>query len=459
MNLYVTDLLSITHRSADTAMLTERKRFHSVSTDTRTIKKNSVFVALKGETYDGHSFINEAAKRGASVAVVSSKWYRSAKRKPRIGYIVVDDTLKAYGELARVYRRKFDIPIIMIGGSNGKTTTKEFAAHVLGTSFNVLKTQANFNNEVGAPQTIFQLTPKHDIAVIEAGTNHPGELQRLVEIVEPTHGLITNIGREHLEFFRGISGVAREELTIFRYLRKNGGILFVNVDEKFLLPFTAAEKNTILYGTKKTAAVSVVSRGYDAKMRQKIEVVSGKKKCTVAIHLTADYAPNLCAAVTAIGMHFGISMTKIINALGSFRPADKRMMILRTGGITIINDTYNANPESFLAALKTLTNIPCKGKRYIAAGDMFELGKESRKEHHQLGAAMKKYRLDGYYFTGKDMRYASEALGSKTAYYFASKDALIDSLRERLRRGDAVLVKGSRGMKMETVIEAITHKQ
>ncbi|HEY6170910.1 MAG TPA: Mur ligase family protein, partial [Candidatus Kapabacteria bacterium] len=212
MNITTKDLLQVKHLSSE---LTSKIKFSNVSTDSRTVKKGDLFIALRGEKFDGHEFIAQVAKQGAKAAIVDAKWFRKTTKRPKLNYLVVKDTTQAMGELARLYRLKFEIPILAIGGSNGKTTTKELVAHVLGTSFNVLKTEANFNNQVGVPQMLFRITSKHEIAVLEIGTNHPGEIAWLTNVIEPTHTLITNIGREHLEFFKNLDGVAKEETSAF----------------------------------------------------------------------------------------------------------------------------------------------------------------------------------------------------------------------------------------------------
>ncbi len=454
MNITTKDLLQVKHLSSE---LTTTTKFSNVSTDSRTVKKGDLFIALRGENFDGHDFIAQVAKQGAKAAIVDAKWFRKIPRRPKLNYLVVKDTTEAMGELARLYRRKLEIPILAIGGANGKTTTKELVAHVLGTSFNVLKTEANFNNKVGVPQMLFRLTNKHQIAVLEIGTNHPGEVAWLTNVIEPTHTLITNIGREHLEFFKNLDGVAKEETSAFFITEAMNGFGFINHDDQYLKPFSKLFGEwSISYGTKGKADVVGKSKGYDAKGKHIIELSYGKKKFIAKTNLLAKYAANLCASVTAVALHFNISQAKIKKALESYQPHSKRMQIEKLkSGVTIINDAYNANPESFIAALDTLKGIPSKGRKFIVAGDMFELGATAKREHTALGKAMKKYKLRGYLFTGKDMKLAHKALGSRNGFHFNTKDEIATVLRSVLQKGDIVLVKGSRGMKMEEVIEKL----
>ncbi len=217
--------------------LLKRRAISGVSTDSRAVKKNDLFFALKGEKFDAHDFIDSVLKSEAVAIVVHRKWALKNDKYFRTFpclFVIVDDTTVAFGELARIYRRKFDIPVIAIGGSNGKTTTKEMVNAILRTKYDVLSTEGNLNNHIGVPQTLFRLASNHDAAVIEIGTNHFGELKYLCEIAEPTHGLITNIGKEHLEFFGNEDGVAKEELELFNYVNSHRGIAFVNCDDRYL---------------------------------------------------------------------------------------------------------------------------------------------------------------------------------------------------------------------------------
>ncbi|MDP4228822.1 MAG: UDP-N-acetylmuramoyl-tripeptide--D-alanyl-D-alanine ligase [Bacteroidota bacterium] len=437
---------------------------HDVSTDSRLVKKRDLFVALRGEKYDGHVFLKAAEEKGAIAAVVDEKWFKDQTPKHRkfsIPLLVVRSTLDAYGDIAHLYRSKFNIPVILIAGSNGKTTTKEVLSHVLGSSFNVLKTEANFNNQVGLPKMLLRLRPKHQIAVLEIGTNHPGEIAWLTKVAEPTHGFITNIGREHLEFFNNVRGVAHEELALFRFLAQKKGFVFINTDDTFLAPQTRLfSGRNISFGSTAHADVTALSEGYTKDTRLGVRVQIGTRGFLCKTYIIADYAPSLIAGVTSVATYFGMTPSTIKNAIESYKPTAKRMEIvtLRSGS-TAINDCYNANPESFLAALETLKRIPARGKKYVIAGDMFELGNTSVREHKLLGKTMAMYKFDGYYFTGAAMKQAFAALVNSntklSASYESTKMDIANAVRSVLKRGDVILVKGSRGMKMETIIEQL----
>ncbi len=462
MNLTIQDILSIIRiKEQNLSKLPAAKKIHNVSTDSRSIKKGDLFIALRGENFDGHGFIKAVEEQGALAAVVDEKWYKRNKKTAKLPLLIVKNTLDSYGELANLYRKKFSIPVLLVAGSNGKTTMKEVISHVLGTSFNVLKTEANYNNHVGLPRMLFRLNTKHEIAVLEIGTNHPGEIRWLTRVAEPTHGIITNIGREHLEFFKNVSGVAKEELALFKHLGKSKGFIFINEDDTFL---SKEKKNfagrNISFGKNSKSDVSAVSKGFTPEAKLKVEIQIGSKKVEVKTNIIAEYAPSLIAGVTAVTSYFGLTSAEIKKSLESYKPHSKRMEIvkLRSGG-TGINDSYNANPESFLAALETLKKIPAKGKKYVITGDMFELGNTSKKEHTLLGKAMAKYTFDGYYFTGKDMKFAfAEVIKANAklhATYESNKEAICEALKIVLKRGDVILIKGSRGMKMEEIFEKL----
>lgn len=464
MNLTIKDIHSIKHTKATGfASLSPKQKIKRVSTDSRSIKKGDLFIALRGEKFDGHSFINEIASQGAIAAVVDERWYKKNRNSlpKKLSLLVVKDTLYSYGDLATIYRKKYSIPVLLIAGSNGKTTTKDVTSYVFGASFNVLKTEANYNNHVGLPRMLFMLTPKHDVAILEIGTNHPGEIARLTEIAQPTHGIITNIGREHLEFFKNVAGVAKEERALFQYLKKHDGIAFVNTDDGYLRQSAKQfGAEAITFGTTIRAQYIARRNGFTGDGKLKLSIETPADTLTLETNLIADYAPVVAASVTALAKSFGISNTKIKQRLEEYKPHSKRMEIVKLdSGVLVINDCYNANPESFDAALNTLNTLPTKGKKYVVAGDMFELGERSDYEHRDLGRRMAKYHFDGYYFTGdamklalKQVRKTPKKLNSK---HFSSKVEIVSALAKILKQGDVILLKGSRGMRMEQVLEAL----
>lgn len=466
MNFTISDILRAPHvKAIGFDSLSGKTRIKNVSTDSRQVKSGDLFIALRGEKFDGHLFLSQVGKAGAIAAVVDEKWFKkNAKSAPkRFPLVVVKDTLHTYCDLANIYRNKFTIPIVLVAGSNGKTTTKDVISFALETKYSVLKTEANYNNHVGLPRMLFNLRPSHDIAILEIGTNHPGEIARLTEITEPTHGIITNIGHEHLEFFKDLAGVAKEELALFDYLSSNNGTGFINVDDRYL----KSQKKRFgglgqTYATKTTADVLATSNGFTKDGKLRIELQIYRKKVVFNTSIIAEYAPSLIAAVASVATRFGLSVPAVKKSLESYKPHSKRMeMVKLSNGALVINDTYNANPESFEAALETLHRIPVKGKKYVAAGDMFELGDRSQAEHAKLGKVMAAYKLDGYFFTGTAMQNAMKSLQStfkKALAIHTSKDEIALTLRSKLKNGDVLLLKGSRGMRMEEILEKLKIK-
>jgi UDP-N-acetylmuramoyl-tripeptide--D-alanyl-D-alanine ligase len=469
VNLTIQDLLSIGHIAEEgVSALPSSRTVRDVSTDSRTLKKDDLFFAIRGEKFDGHAFIDQVAQEGAMVAIVDEEWYKAKKgKKLPVPVLVVKNTLDALGELANVYRKKFSIPILVIAGSNGKTTTKELIAHVLSGTRGVLKTEANYNNQIGLPRMLFQLRDGHDVAVLEIGTNHPGEIEWLCKVAEPTLALITNIGREHLEFFKDLKGVATEEKAAFDYVLEHGGFAFINVDDRYLKP--AAKlfgDRCVTYGTgteEDGRYVYAYRIGYAKDGRLELRVGCEGKSFRLRTHLIADYAPNVIAAAVAVGLHFKMRRAEIKAQLEIFRPHEKRLELVRThDGITILNDAYSANPDSMESAFRTLVDFPVTGRRFVVLGDMYELGDTSQKEHRALGKKIAEFEFDRVFFTGKDMQLAWKSYigaagktNGETETYFANKEKLAEMLGSMLQPGDVVLIKGSRGMKMEEVIDLL----
>ncbi|MFA5834954.1 MAG: UDP-N-acetylmuramoyl-tripeptide--D-alanyl-D-alanine ligase [Bacteroidota bacterium] len=455
------DLKNITGAELINAELLKRRVIFNVSTDSRSVKKDDLFFALKGEKFDGHDFIDTAVKSEASVIVIHREWakkHESYFRTFPCVFVIVDDTTIAYGELARIYRRKFDIPVIAIAGSNGKTTTKEMVSAVLRTKYDVLSTEGNLNNHIGVPQTLFRLRNKHDAAVIEIGTNHFGELNYLCEIAEPTHGLITNIGKEHLEFFGDEEGVAKEEKALFRYLSQHSGIAFVNCDDTYLASDCKSLKHTIGYGSATKADVRAKKIHIDELGQPEFSIEWTKKNISFVVQLSVPGPHNVtnALAASAIGLKLKVKAKKIVGALEQFSPASKRMEVMNYSGITILNDTYNSNPDSVIVALKTLQSFSATGKKVIVLGDMRELGDASKREHTNIGVIVSEMGFDQLFTIGPFSKYTSEAFGAAAKHY-ELKEELSNDLKKQLSNGDVVLIKGSRGMKMEDVVHRLTN--
>ena len=451
MSVSLTDLRAAGVLRASNLDRIRIRSFRGVSTDTRTLRTGDLFIALRGDQFDGNRFVAQAFERGAACAVVDEQADTSLFADQP--FVVVKDTAAAFGRLANIYRRRFAIPVLAVGGSNGKTTTKEMIASVLGTTHTVLSTAGNLNNHIGVPQTIFRLRKKHDVAVVEVGTNHFGELKYLCGILEPTHGVITNIGREHLEFFRNLAGVAKAEGELFDGLPPSG-TAFVNIDDPAIARLAASVPKRVTYGfSKKSAAV----RGSRAEVNAR-----GCARFTVKARKTNEFRVELTTpgthgminalAAAAIGISFGVPAGKIRRALGSFTAVGKRMEVVRSGGVTILNDTYNANPDSVIAALETLAAMKCKGKRIVILGDMLELGATARREHERIGERIRSLGFEYLLTFGPAAESINRRVKSDVNFHYDQKNMLSEYAAELAARGDVVLVKGSRGMKMEDVV-------
>ena len=451
MNLKPSDILKLEHASAFNFESINVRSFKGVSTDSRTVKAGELFFALRGEKFDGHKFVIDAFKAGAACAVVDIfADRREYLNKP---VLIVQNSTKAFGSLASLYREKFQIPIIAIAGSNGKTSTKEMTAKVLGTKYKVLSTAGNLNNQIGVPQTLFRLRSKHEVAVVEIGTNHFGEIKYLCDILHPTHGLITNIGSEHLEFFKNTKGVARAEGELFDYL-KDKLKAFVNADEEFILKKADKINDKIFFGFN-VSAVNVFGKmnSIDATGCATFKVKPSKKnEFSVKLSVPGIHTMKNALAAATIGLEFGVSEAKIARALNQFRSVNKRTEVLKFRSVTIINDTYNANSDSMVSAFETIEAIRCKGKKILILGDMLELGNSSISEHKKVGKAIAQSKCDYLLTYGKMSKYIHENSSVKMKYHYNQKNVLAEFAVELISKGDLILVKGSRGMKMEDVV-------
>lgn len=475
MNLRLSDILKINFTNIYIPDDHRAFLFKGVSIDTRTLTKGSIFFAIRGEKIDGHVFVNNAVKKGASAVVVDNKFFRTIKKNPKsirlfltVPIIIVRDTIKAFGELANIYRNKFNIPVIAVAGSNGKTTTKDMVAGVLSGKYKVLSTEGNLNNQIGVPLTLFRLNEKHEMAVVEIGTNHFGEIKYLCKILEPTHGVITNIGNEHLEFLKNIEGVKKEEGALFEYLLKEKGkkTAFVNTEDKTIVGIASKLKNKVRYGIKnKKSDVRLLNERSNGQGKYKFEVYSKTINSNFSVSLKVSGRHNMlnALAASAIGLNFKVPSKNIKNALESFKPSSKRMEVMSLGKVTILNDTYNANLDSMLCALETLKNIKSSGNKVIVLADMLELGKVSQKHHTLVGEAVTRISKEEptpiiLLTFGKMAKYIHRAAKLSQKFHFNDKNLLKNKLHNIISGNDVLLVKGSRGMKMEEVVESLIKK-
>jgi len=412
-----------------------------VGTDTRNIKPGSLFFALKGGNFNANTFAKEALSKGASHAIIDEEAYFVE------GCILVPNVLSTLQQLANHHRRQMHIPVIGITGSNGKTTTKELTATVLGKKFNTLFTQGNLNNHIGVPLTLLGLRKEYEIAIIEMGANHQGEIAELCNIAEPGFGIITNIGKAHLEGFGGPLGVIKAKSELYHHIKKHGGKLFVNADDDLLMDLSK-DIERITYGTKS----GVDCEGIDDKesfLAKGIFIDDGIE-VEIQSHLAGRYNFYNIMAATCIGFHFGLSLTQIKQAIEGYVPNNNRSQIVKKGDNTIWVDAYNANPSSMKSAIENFAEIPAIGKVLIL-GDMFELGADSHGEHQTLAEFIDNKKVwDAVYLVGKEF-----AQTKTHAQHFENMDSFMEWLQNHPLKTKTILLKGSRGMAMERILEKL----
>ena len=418
--------------------------------DSREKAKGVVFWPIKGVRFDAHQFVNHMEKDGALMSIVNQE---AVEKNTFNMYAPVDDTTAALLKLAKGYQRRFKVKKVAITGSNGKTTTKEMTKAVLSMKFCTHATQGNFNNHIGVPMTLFQLKHSHEAAVVEMGTSGPNEIRPLSLATEPDVAVITNIGASHLERLGDLDGVFREKITIRDGLRK-GGTLILNADDPRLCK------------VKSTRNVKVLTFGMERGVIRPERLVWNDESCAdfyigrTHFVLNVPGTHNLYDALAAIavGKTFGIPMAAIAKALANYRATNMRMEFKRANGFKIVSDCYNANPSSTKMALQTIGNMKTQGKRIAILGDMLELGKESANMHTQMGALVSEMDFDLLLAVGKDARNyvkGARARGMKSVFHFESVQEVIEFLEDTVSEGDVLLVKGSRGMHMEQVVDAL----
>ncbi len=407
-------------------------------TDTRAIAAGSLFFALKGPNFNANAFAAEALEKGARFAVVDEP---SVVRDER--FLLVPDVLHALQALATHHRKTFDIPVVGITGTNGKTTTKELVQAVLNADRPTLATIGNLNNHIGVPLTLLRLTKEHRIAIIEMGANKVGDIAELAAIAEPTHGSITNIGRAHLEGFGSYEGVVRTKSELYGSLRTHSGTVFVNTDDPLLMEQSSGLQR-VTYGTRPDAD-TVGSTVRDGPFMNVVFMGRDGAAYQVATKLIGDYnLPNALAAV-AMGQHFGVPDQVIAEALTRYTPSNNRSEFRDTGRNQLVLDAYNANPTSMAAALKNFAAMKSERPKLAILGDMLELGADSRKDHDAIVELVKTLGLDAR-FVGPEFQ------RSTTLHSYPDASALLDILKKEPLTGHLALVKGSRGIKLETVV-------
>ncbi len=430
----------------------------NVCTDSRQAQAGDLFFAIKGEKFDGHDFINEVAAKGAAAVVVPERGKIPA-RMPDCAVLVVKDTRVALGQLATVYRREFDLPVVCVGGSNGKTTVKELIASALRQKLATLWSEASFNNDIGVPLTLLRLEKSHQAAVLEAGTNHPGELAPLVKMIQPKYGVITNIGREHLEFFGDVAGVAEEEGWLAELLPADGR-LFVNGDNEWTEKVVRRTRAGIV-------RVGLRERnGWRAKAIRPDKNGVTFRVDAPKIEWNGEYRINLLGRhqvtnallAMAVSEELGLGRPAVRDGLAGCKPAKMRLQFWEAGGVRVLDDTYNANADSALVALETLCDLPLQGRRVAVLGDMNELGAHSEAAHAEVGRRAAELGIGQLFAVGKmapvTARAARDA-GLNRVIEFADVETAMAAVKSFLKTGDVVLLKASRAVRLERIAETL----
>lgn len=412
-----------------------------ITTDSRNCPKGSIFFALKGDKFDGNQYAGKALASGCVYAVIDNPDYYIGKRT-----ILVDNVLKTLQQLAHHHRKVLGLPIIGITGTNGKTTTKELLAAVLSTKFNLLYTEGNFNNHIGVPLTLLRLTHDHEMAVIEMGASHPGDIKELVDIVHPNYGIITNVGRAHLEGFGSFEGVIRTKGELYGYIRRSKGKIFIKKENEYLQSIAKGiEQITYGNGDDAFASGQVVSCDpflvFNWKQQGKLH--------TVETHMIGSYNLDNVLAAVAVGRFFKIPAERISRAIAAYEPTNNRSQFKKTDNNELIIDAYNANPSSMKVALDNFITMPVQPKAIIL-GDMRELGPTSDELHAEVVEQIKKGQFDKVFLCGEHFSKVGKEFSP-----FATTEAMTEELRRQPLKGYHILIKGSHSMGLEKLVDIL----
>lgn len=462
-SIYVREIVEATEGQLFTAGLEidlDRFRTKGISTDSRTILPGEIFLALLGERFDGHKFVVQAFKKGASAAVVSLEWAnRHANRETSPGpLIAVPDPLKALQELAGHYRRKFSVTVIGITGTNGKTTTKDMVAAILSVGFRTMKTEGNFNNHIGVPLTLFRLSSKDQMAVVEMGMSGPGEIRRSAEIALPLHGLITNIGPAHLQQLRSLEAITKAKFELLEMLPQEGRAFLNADDERLMAQKVILRSQVVTFGMGLGADYRATGMSVDQGLQVRFQV-DGLGEFQIPT-LGQHNVSNALAAI-AVGRELGLPVSSIRKALCRFSPSPMRMERIMLGEVIILNDAYNANPASMRAAIQVLIELKSGGQKIAVLGDMLELGHQASQAHLELGQFVATSSIDRLIAVGKlaegiAQGALQEGFDTRMVDLCLNAGQAARHLKDMLQPGDVVLLKASRAMHLEEILPLLS---
>ncbi len=414
-----------------------------VVTDSRKIVSDCIFVALKGENFNGNKFADEALKKGAAYSIIDDDQYYSSQKT-----ILVENTLETLQEMARLHRKKLGIPILAITGTNGKTTTKELISTVLSNKYKVVYTSGNLNNHIGVPLTLLSMSAETEFGVVEMGANHPGEIEQLCSIADPDFGIITNIGKAHLEGFGSFEGVKKTKGELYEHLNKKNGIIFFNNDNLILRELAERIVNKVSFGLNDADFTGEPVNSPPPFVHVKVNFPKGVLYLNT--QLTGKYNVENILAAACIGNYFKVDPLKIQESLKLYRPSNNRSQLINKGELQIIMDAYNANPTSMQASIESFIS-GFEGDKYLILGDMLELGKYSEQEHENLLNQILKYNVNEIFLIGPQFSGAAKQQHSVKTFLNAAE--LCDYLKSRPINKGAVFIKGSRGIQLEKVVE------
>jgi UDP-N-acetylmuramoyl-tripeptide--D-alanyl-D-alanine ligase len=433
-------------------------RISAVSADSRNIPADTLFVALRGSSFDGHDFVMDAVKNKAAAVMIERS--RSALLdKIDIPVIMVDDTIKGLGDIAAIWRRKLKTKVIAITGSAGKTSTKEMLSLVLSEKFKVNKTTANNNNHIGVPLTLLSTRNTNEVLVAELGTNHFGEIKYTAEIAAPDYALILNIGYSHLEFLKDKKGVMKEKGILFDITAQNEGFLFVNTDDPLIRKYSEKFKNKLTYGFTGEPEVKGEIIDYNESGNAEIVIKYKNKKLATTLSSPGEQSALNFLAVCAVAFKLGLKKEEILTGIGKFKNISRRINVKKGKNVTIMDDSYNANPDSMRYSLALLSKF--RKKRIAILGDMFELGEDAAKHHKRLARIIRQGKIDEIYTIGILMENLfNEIKRTKIkCRHFVDRQTLKQFLMEHDFSNSVILVKGSRGMKMEEFTETLEQRK
>jgi len=433
-----------------------------VSIDSRDMDRGNLFVAIRGENFDGHDFVGTAVQGGAAGVVIEKRAFQETEGiAGDIPVIAVDDTVQALGDMAAFWRKKFDVPVVAVTGSSGKTTTKEMAASILSLSRNILKNRGNFNNLIGLPLTLLQIHDRHEVIIVEMGTNRRGEIERLTEIAAPDIGIVTNVGPAHLEGLQSVDLVAREKGDLFRCM-KQGGTAIINSDDPAVCAMQGRwQGKSVTYGMAGDSLVRAGDITIEAAGGTGFGLVLAGKNERVRIALPGRHNVSNALAAAACSWALGIAYDQICRGLEAFRQLPGRMSLRPLkNGVVLIDDSYNANPASTREAIETVHAMKGDRAAVVVMGDMLELGADAAAWHEEMGRLMARRGVDRIFLTGDLVRSVlkgaeAEGMPRDRIIYPITPGGVVDRLTGSVRQGDSILVKGSRGMRMEAYVQAI----